>query len=45
MPAPAKKEEDQFFFALNVEQIVSVLEVAKLGPTAILSAVQWQSPW
>jgi hypothetical protein len=40
----AVSPEYQSFFALNVAQIVSALEQAKLGPTLIFSAVQWQSP-
>lgn len=40
MPCIAEKTQNQSFFGLNVAHTVSVLEVAKLGPTAILSAVQ-----
>ena len=32
--------QDQSFLGLKVAQTVSVLEVAKLGPTAILEATQ-----
>jgi hypothetical protein len=39
-PRILQKKQNQSFLGLKVAHTVSVLEVAKLGPTAIFSAVQ-----